>query len=187
MPGPVCSWCVMNSWSCRLIKGRHTPQHLGSSETFYSQASSPALISSKRKQKPRKKRWLTLWQSLFSTYDLSLMGLPAGQGEVWFYPLLYYSGELPRWPSIKESACSAGDSGSIPGLGRSTEMATHSSSLAWRIPPTEEPGGLQSMGSQRVGHDLATKQYQPGSWYCWHPVNAFKFYLLWKYWEKYKD
>ena len=32
-------------------------------------------------------------------------------------------------------------------------MATHSSILAWRIPCTEEPGGLQSMGLQRVGHD----------------------------------
>ena len=32
-------------------------------------------------------------------------------------------------------------------------MATHSSFLAWEIPWTEEPGGLQSMGSQRVGHD----------------------------------
>ena len=36
------------------------------------------------------------------------------------------------------------------------EMATHSSNLAWKIPWTEEPGGLQSMGSQRVGHDWAT-------------------------------
>ena len=33
------------------------------------------------------------------------------------------------------------------------EMATHSSALAWKIPWTEEPDGLQSMGSQRVGHD----------------------------------
>ena len=33
------------------------------------------------------------------------------------------------------------------------EMATHSSILAWRTPWTEEPGGLQSTGSQRVGHD----------------------------------
>ena len=33
------------------------------------------------------------------------------------------------------------------------EMATHSSNLAWKIPRTEEPGGLQSMGSQRVRHD----------------------------------
>ena len=32
-------------------------------------------------------------------------------------------------------------------------MATHANILAWRIPWTEEPGGLQSMGSQRVGHD----------------------------------
>ena len=37
------------------------------------------------------------------------------------------------------------------------EMATHSSILAWRIPQTEEPGRLQSMGLQRVGHDQANK------------------------------
>jgi len=37
------------------------------------------------------------------------------------------------------------------------EMAAHSSILAWRIPWTEEPGGLQSMRSQRVRHDLATE------------------------------
>ena len=37
------------------------------------------------------------------------------------------------------------------------EMATHSSILAWKIPWTEEPGGLQSMGSYRVGHDLETE------------------------------
>ena len=35
------------------------------------------------------------------------------------------------------------------------EMATHSSTLAWKIPWIEEPGGLQSMGLQRVGHDWA--------------------------------
>ena len=35
------------------------------------------------------------------------------------------------------------------------EMATHSSIIAWRIPWTEEPGGLESMGSQRVGHHWA--------------------------------
>ena len=45
--------------------------------------------------------------------------------------------------------------GSIPGLEDPLEegMATHSSILAWRSPWTEESGGLQSMGSQRVGHD----------------------------------
>ena len=36
------------------------------------------------------------------------------------------------------------------------EMAIHSSTIAWKIPWTEEPGRLQSMGSQRVGHDWAT-------------------------------
>ena len=39
-------------------------------------------------------------------------------------------------------------------------MVTHSSILAWKIPWIEEPGGLQSMGSQRIRHDLATKQQQ---------------------------
>ena len=42
------------------------------------------------------------------------------------------------------------------------EMATHSSILAWKIPWTEEPGELQSMGSQRAGHDLATRQQGAG-------------------------
>ena len=40
------------------------------------------------------------------------------------------------------------------------EMATHSSMCAWKIPQTEEPGGLQSMGLQRIGYDLVTKQQQ---------------------------
>ena len=38
------------------------------------------------------------------------------------------------------------------------ETATHSKIVAWEIPWIEEPGGLQSMGLQRVGHDLVTKQ-----------------------------
>ena len=65
---------------------------------------------------------------------------------------------LPQWLSGKETICNAGatgDMGSIPGSGRSLEeeMATHSYILAWRIPQTEEPGRLQSMGLQRVRHD----------------------------------
>ena len=40
------------------------------------------------------------------------------------------------------------------------EIATHSSILAWEIPWTEETGGLQSMGSQRIGHGRVTKQQQ---------------------------
>ena len=55
----------------------------------------------------------------------------------------------------KESACSTGDLGSLLGWEDplEKEMATHSSILAWKISWTEEPGGLQSMGSQRVGHN----------------------------------
>jgi len=60
----------------------------------------------------------------------------------------------PWWLSGKESACRSGDGrdmGLIPGLRRSPGKgkATHSSILAWRIPWTEEPGGLHSMGSQK--------------------------------------
>ena len=58
---------------------------------------------------------------------------------------------------VKNPPANAGDTrdaDSIPGLGRSLEkeMATCSSSLAWEILWTQEPGGLQSMGSKRVGH-----------------------------------
>ena len=53
----------------------------------------------------------------------------------------------------KEAACIIGGPGAILVLGRSPGVGTHSSILAWRIPWTEEPGGLESIGSQRVGHD----------------------------------
>ena len=65
--------------------------------------------------------------------------------------VMYY----PGGSDSKESACSAGDS--VQSLGREYPLekvlATHSSILAWKIPWTEEPGRLQSMGSQRVRHD----------------------------------
>ena len=62
---------------------------------------------------------------------------------------------FPGGSDGKESACNAGDPGSIPGLEISLEkgMATHSSTLAWEIPWTEEPGRLQSLGLQRIGHN----------------------------------
>jgi len=70
------------------------------------------------------------------------------------YKPRYY---LPDGSVGKESAHGAqdpGDAGSISGSGRSPGGGSGSSSvLAWRIPWTEEPGGLQSKGSQRVGHD----------------------------------
>ena len=57
--------------------------------------------------------------------------------------------------TVKESACNAGDW--VQSLGQEDplekEMATHSSILAWKIPQMEEPGRLQSTGSQRVEYD----------------------------------
>jgi len=61
---------------------------------------------------------------------------------------------------IKNPLVNAGDVGLIPGWkdALEKEMAIHPSIVAWKIPWTEEPGRLQSMGLQRVRHDyLATK------------------------------
>jgi len=69
-------------------------------------------------------------------------------------------GDFPGGSDGKESVCNVGDLGSILGQEDPLEngMATHSNILAWEIPWTGEPGGLQSMESQRVGHNLATEQ-----------------------------
>ena len=57
---------------------------------------------------------------------------------------------FPGGSDGKASACNVGDPGSIPASGRSLEkeMPTHSKTLGWKIPWMEEPGRLQSMGSQ---------------------------------------
>ena len=62
---------------------------------------------------------------------------------------------FPGGSDGKESTCNAEVLGLIPGREDLLEkgMPTHSNTLAWRIPRTEELGGLQSMGLQRVGHD----------------------------------
>ena len=57
---------------------------------------------------------------------------------------------FPGSSAGKESSCKAGDPGSVPGSGKDPlekEMETHSLILAWEIPWTEGPGGLQSIGS----------------------------------------
>ena len=76
------------------------------------------------------------------------------------YTLICPLGGFTDGSAIKNPPANAGDAGSIPGLGSSyeKEMATNSIILAWRIPWTEEPGRLLSMGSQRAKHDLETKQ-----------------------------
>ena len=69
------------------------------------------------------------------------------------------SGASPVAQMVKNQRANAGDTGLIPELGRfpGEGDATHSSILAWRIPWTEEPDGLQSMRSPRVRHDWETK------------------------------
>ena len=77
---------------------------------------------------------------------------------MYIYIYIYIYIGLPQWLSGKESACNTGDirdMGSIPGSGRSPgrDHGNPLHILAWRIPWTQEPGRLQSIGSQRVGHD----------------------------------
>ena len=68
--------------------------------------------------------------------------------------------DFPDGSAGKESACNAGEL--VQSLGwedpLEKEMATRSGILAWQIPWTEEPCGLQSMGLQKVRYDLATQQ-----------------------------
>ena len=74
---------------------------------------------------------------------------------------------FPDGLEVKVFAWNAGDLGSIPGSPEK-EMAIRSSTLPWRIPWREEPGGLQSMGLQRVRHDWAISlwQYAHGTINC---------------------
>ena len=68
---------------------------------------------------------------------------------------MVYSG-FPGDSDGKESTCSAGDAGSIPGRWENPlkkGMATHPSIFAWRIPWTEESGSSSSMGLQKAGHN----------------------------------
>ena len=101
----------------------------------------------------------------------------------WRKHLLIYI-NCPHGSDGKESACNARDPGSTPGSGRSAGegMSILSSILAWRIPWTQEPGGLQSIGSQRVRHnwgnnthplELSKEQDNPSLWhfiFCWQSL-----------------
>ena len=82
-------------------------------------------------------------------------------------------GGLPRWLSGQESACQAWESGTIPESEGSPggRMTTHSTILAWKIPWTEEPGGLQSMRPWRAGHNWALPLLVTSS--------VFRILLLW--------
>ena len=78
-------------------------------------------------------------------------------------PIYSDSEVIPGGSAAKNPPARAGDMGFIPECQEDPleeEMATHCSILAWEIPWTEDPGGLQFMGSQGVGHNLSTKQQQ---------------------------
>ena len=101
---------------------------------------------------------------LLSVYDLcaACLGAACPHGHADLRSAVWYMG-FSWWLSGKEPACqfrrsklwvySLGQEDPLEG-----EMATHFSILAWRIPWTEEPGGLKSIGLQRTRHDLVTKQ-----------------------------
>ena len=96
------------------------------------------------------------------------------------------SQDFPGGLDGKESACNAGDLGSVSGLEDplEKEMTTHSSILAWEIPQTEEPWGLQSMGSQRIGHNWATNTHSQSNILCRQSMTSKKVslvsYPLWR-------
>ena len=131
----------------------------------------PARLASPKSAEPK---------SLFESGGWKLLYLPERTNISFWRPsyrILSYSGKnqiffcsglqivwgpgLPGRSDSKESACNAGDLDLIPGSGRSPEkgMTTQSSILAWRIPRTEEPGGLKFVGLQRVRHNWATNTF----------------------------
>ena len=78
--------------------------------------------------------------------------------EIYLQPITSCGRGFPGGTMIENPPANTEDAGEmdwIPRLGRSPEngMTAHSRILAWKSPGTEEPGGLQSVGSQRVGHD----------------------------------
>ena len=95
---------------------------------------------------------------------------------------------LPRWFSDKELCLLMQEmqERQVPSLGREDplekEMAPCSSILAWEIPWTEETDGLQSMGSQRVGHEWAQEER------CWyHDANTAVLYYWWGIWYSFPN
>ena len=124
-------------------------------------------------------RWLAACLFLYSQLSLKELVKKSSLGFSWLFRYIkwwqFYESWKLKWSLllmgasqvmlvIKNLPANAGDADSIPGSGRSLEegMVTHSSVLARRIPWTEEPGRLQSMGLHRVRHnwsDLAHMYY----------------------------
>ena len=95
---------------------------------------------------------------VFTSHLIRQMGFPRSFCFLVFF--FFFGPRLPRWCSGKEPTCQCRrHETQVLSLGQEDPleegMATHCSILAWRIPWTEEPGGLLSTGSQRVGRDWA--------------------------------
>ena len=104
--------------------------------------------------------WKPLGTSEVSSFSFLFLSLWSLLLAAWLYfAWIFLLCGFPDGSVVKNPPAHAGDVGSIPGLGNSLEKetATHSRILAWEIPWTEELGGLQSMGSQRVRHDWVTE------------------------------
>ena len=112
-------------------------------------------LYSNKEYKIHVKRWMELlfWEDIF------------------IYLTSFRPKDIPGGLVVKNPPAHTGDVGSIPGLGRSPEkeMATHSNILTWEIPWTEEPGGPQTMGWQKVGRDWVTNAF------------AFRFFLVFEF------
>ena len=115
---------------------------------------------------------------ILGTYRLLVTCSPTNQYITWFYvrfclKISYLMCTLLKYIYVSVCVCSwfdfpggavaknlpanAGDAGLIPGLERIPGEGNENPLLAWEIPWTKVPGGLQSMGSQRAGHDWATE------------------------------
>ena len=110
--------------------------------------------------------------------------------EIFFNTVIYFffSG-FPGGSVVNNLSTNAGDTGSIPASGNllKEKRATHSSIPAWKIPWTEEPGGLQSTRSQRVGRDQVTEHayFSPvffffSSMCCFCLFNILHFLLIYE-------
>ena len=102
----------------------------------------------------------TCWRIIYHTTEDKTLVWEGAVFQTRLWKLAPPFKSFPGSSDGKESACNARDPGLIPRLGRSLKrMATHSSIPAWEIPWTKKPGGLQSMGSQRVGHDWVVNTF----------------------------
>ena len=100
----------------------------------------------------------------FSMLNTRKKHLRQNTSECW----LFWGEGFPGGSVVKSLPASVGEVWLIPGSGRSPGEGNGNPlhSTAWRVPWTEEPCGLQSMGSQRVGHDWMTKQHQ--RWFIYY-------------------